>query len=100
MSGDFEGGIKTGLTIYGVGALLTIVVHIIFGGGNSHTPPISIIPFFMTLIAGGGRMLMVIFMLVKSGNGKAKEEFLVHAVSFVIVLIFITWFVFPGAAVL
>ena len=53
MTVDFKTGLKTGFIIYGIGILLTIAVHLIFGFDYPHAPPASIVPLLLTLVVGG-----------------------------------------------
>lgn len=57
MNTEFKKGVIDGFTIYAIGILAIIVVHLIFGWSNMPSPPASAIPLFITLVTGSYRLL-------------------------------------------
>jgi hypothetical protein len=89
MNSDFQRGVKIGLSIYGIGIVLTIIVHLIFGWDYPHGPPTSAIPLFLTLVVGGLRLLSTALMTMAERSQKAKGELIVHISVGVIILVFL-----------
>ena len=91
MNSDFLRGVKIGLSIYGIGIVLTVIVHLIFGWDYPHGPPTSAIPLFLTLVVGGLRLLLTALMTMAEKSLKAKGELIVHIAVVVIILVFLAW---------
>lgn len=91
MSLDFKIGIKTGLIIYGIGIILTIIVHLIFGWDYPHGPPTSALPLFLTLAVGALRLLLTLLKAMAEKSQRAKGELLVHLTIVIIIFCFIIW---------
>src|SRR5688500_4660119 len=91
MKSDFQRGVKIGLSIYGIGIVLTVIVHMIFGWDYPHGPPTSAIPLFLTFVVGGLRLLFTALMTMAEKSPKAKDELIVHIGLGVIILAFLAW---------
>jgi hypothetical protein len=88
---DLQSGVVIGLSIYGIGTILTVIVHQIFGWHNPHSPPASAIPLFVTLIIGGWRLLVTAFNTILEKSKMAKGELMVHIGAGIIVFGFVVW---------
>lgn len=73
MNSDFQRGIKIGLSIYGIGIVLTVIVHLIFGWDYPHGPPTSATALFLTLVVGGLRILFTVLMTLAEKSKKSKR---------------------------
>lgn len=91
MSSDFKIGIKTGLIIYGVGIVFTIIVHLIFGWDYPHGPPSSALPLFLTLLVGALRLLLTLMKTMTEKSQRANGELLVHVTVALLIFASITW---------
>jgi hypothetical protein len=88
---EFKTGLKTGLMIYGVGILLTVIVHLIFGCDYRHGPPTSALPLFLTLLVGAFRLLLTLLKTVSVRSHQTMGELLVHVVVACLVIAFMIW---------
>lgn len=61
-----------GLVIYFIGAIATIVAHMILGWKNIHSPPPSIVVVLMILLVGFFRTLFNMLKIVLSNDSKDK----------------------------
>lgn len=93
MNSDFQRGVKIGLSIYGIGIVLTVIVHLIFGWDYPHGPPTSAIPLFLTMVVGGLRLLLTALMTMAEKSQKAKGELIVHNAVVGIILVFLAWLI-------
>lgn len=73
MRSDFQRGAKIGLSIYGIGIGLTVIVHLIFGWDYPHGPPVSAIPLFLTLVVGGLRLIVTALMVMTGKFTKSQR---------------------------
>jgi hypothetical protein len=88
---DLQRGVVIGLSIYGIGTILTVIVHQIFGWLNPHSPPTSALPLFLTLIIGAWRLLVTAFNGILKKSKTAKGELMVHIGAGIIVFGFVVW---------
>jgi hypothetical protein len=79
MSSAVKKGILIGLAIYGVGVVLTIIVHLIFGWENPHAPPHSFIVVLGTFVIGAIRFFITGHNALMKNSATAKGELVVHA---------------------
>ncbi len=91
MTIDFKHGAIVGLIPYGVGALITTLVHLIFGWDYPHSAPTAFLPLFVTLAVGTARLLSTSFKFYTTKSIKAKGELMIHVSVAVIVFLFWTW---------
>lgn len=70
--------LKSDYQFYGIGIVLTVIVHLIFGCDYPHGPPTSAIPLFLTFVVGGLRLLFAALMAMAEKSQKAKGELTVH----------------------
>jgi hypothetical protein len=91
MTREFKTGVQTGLAIYGVGILLTIVLHLIFGWDSAHAPPTSFIGAVLALVVGAIRLLITTDKFLIRGSVVAKGEWVVHVVVAGLLTLFVLW---------
>lgn len=91
MSVELKSGIVTGLAIYGVGALLTVIIHLIVGWDYAHGPPSSFFGVLLTLLVGGVRFFITMRGALLNGVEKAMGEFIVHSVVALVIVVFLVW---------
>ncbi len=79
MSEEFKKGISVGLVIYLVGAVLTMVTHMVVGWGYMHAPPASFFVILLALLVGAIRFFACLWRITSDNNeSAAKGEMLVH----------------------
>jgi hypothetical protein len=91
----FKKGIFIGLAIYGVGMILTFIIHLIYGWEYPHGPPVSIIPIFVTLAVGTIRLLTTAHHVFMHNSSLAKGELVIHAFVFLVVVLLVQWMKYP-----
>ncbi|HTE31065.1 MAG TPA: hypothetical protein VK666_11875 [Chryseolinea sp.] len=90
MTTDLKDGARVGLTIWVIGIVLTIVVHVIFGWKNPHSPPASSIIVFVGLIIVLIRLVSNAYRILFDINkDKNKGEIIIHLFGAVIMTIFV-----------
>jgi hypothetical protein len=89
MDSELKKGVIDGFTIYAVGIFVTLVVHLIYGWANMHSPPASAIPAFITLIVGSYRLLSTALKTFAQQSQQAKGELFVHIGAALLLLAFI-----------
>lgn len=91
MSSALKKGILTGLAIYGLGTILTVIVHLIFGWEYHHGPPASAIPVFFTLVIGAVRVFITTHNAFMQNSSLAKGELAIHVFVALLLVLFIQW---------
>ncbi|SHG82679.1 hypothetical protein SAMN04488109_2024 [Chryseolinea serpens] len=91
MQSEQKKGILIGLAIYGVGTVLTVIVHWIYGWKYPHGPPPSAIPIFVTIVIGAIRLLITAYRVILKKSALAKGELIVHASAALVLILLIQW---------
>ncbi|HEY5745536.1 MAG TPA: hypothetical protein VIU12_05650 [Chryseolinea sp.] len=91
MSSALKKGILIGLALYGLGAVLTVIVHLIFGWESPHAPPVSAIPVFFTLVIGAIRLFITANNVFMKNSATAKGELAIHAFVALLLVLLILW---------
>lgn len=88
---EFNLGLRNGLLIYGIGALLTVVTHLITGWDYAHAPPVSFLLILITLIVGLIRFFSTLKGTLTDNSEKAKGELTIHGVLAFLFILFLIW---------
>ena len=91
MSSALKRGIFTGLAIYGLGAVLTVIFHLIFGWEYPHAPPASVIPVLATFVIGAIRLFITAHAVFMQNSSLAKGELVIHVFVALLLVLLIQW---------
>jgi len=91
MSRAFQKGILTGIAVYGLGAILTVIVPVIVGWEYRHRPPASALPVLLTLVVGTIRLLITANSALMQNSPIAKGELAIHVFAALLFVLFILW---------
>lgn len=91
MTSEFKSGVKSGLMLYGIGALITCAVHFVSGWDYAHAPPMSALPLLITLVIGAFRLISTAFKTLVEKSGKAQGELIVHVCIALIIALLLLW---------
>jgi hypothetical protein len=87
---EFKKGVFWGLKIYLAGFVLTLLIHLIFGWKNHHSPPESIYGIFFTLIFALIRIIINISSIITKDKFEInKGELYCHLIIWGLITLFL-----------
>jgi hypothetical protein len=94
MRNAFTKGVITGVSIYGLGALLTTFAYLIAGWGLPYGPTVIFVLVYLTIGAGLIRLLITTGGALVNDSARAKGELAIHLAVFLFLLLFFIWTIY------